>query len=330
MESARSYTSKTETVYKTNTVVQTVDVSKEGMPQTFREWVETQKEASMQKAVNHPITTVEEKKANESVKVQCLQYLIYWLFHGKDKDRLQNQMEQMASNYTNPNTQMQQITTTSTMSTYYMESEQTSFLAKGNVVTADGRNIEIHMEFSMTRRFEEYYEISSTKQFTNMMDPLVINLDSNVTTLSDQKFMFDIDSDGILDSISYLNKGSGYLALDKNGDGVINDGNELFGTKSGDGFYDLSRYDEDHNGWIDENDEIFSKLLVWSKDLDGNDVLYTLKELDIGAICLQKVETEFSLNSIKNNQTNGQIKSTGMFLYDNGTVGSMTQMDLAI
>ena len=80
--------------------------------------------------------------------------------------------------------------------------------------------------------------------------PLVINLDSNVTTLSDQKFMFDIDSDGILDSISYLNKGSGYLALDKNGDGVINDGNELFGTKSGDGFYDLSRYDEDHNGIV--------------------------------------------------------------------------------
>ncbi len=39
----------------------------------------------------------------------------------------------------------------------------------------------------------------------------------------------------------------------------INDGSELFGTSSGDGFKDLATYDEDENGWIDENDSIFSK-----------------------------------------------------------------------
>ena len=41
--------------------------------------------------------------------------------------------------------------------------------------------------------------------------------------------------------------GSGYLALDKNGDGTINDGSELFGTRNGDGFADLAQYDEDGN-----------------------------------------------------------------------------------
>ena len=78
--------------------------------------------------------------------------------------------------------------------------------------------------------------------------------------------MFDIDADGEEESISYLQGGSGYLALDKNGDGVINDGSELFGTKSGDGFADLAEYDADGNGWIDENDPIFDKLLIWAKD----------------------------------------------------------------
>ena len=62
--------------------------------------------------------------------------------------------------------------------------------------------------------------------------------------LSDQTFYFDLDADGKEEEISVLN-GSGYLALDKNGDGVINDGSELFGTKNGDGFADLARYDED-------------------------------------------------------------------------------------
>ena len=35
-------------------------------------------------------------------------------------------------------------------------------------------------------------------------------------------------------------------------------------------FKDLAEYDEDHNGWIDENDSIFSKLKVWTKDENGN------------------------------------------------------------
>ena len=53
-----------------------------------------------------------------------------------------------------------------------------------------------------------------------------------------------------------LGKGSGFLALDKDGNGKIDDGNELFGTKSSDGFGDLREYDSDGSGWIDENDEI--------------------------------------------------------------------------
>ena len=168
----------------------------------------------------------------------------------------------------------------------------------------------------MSREFEEYYETTAqTIKTVEMLDPLVINLDTDIASLSDQKFEFDIDGDGILDSISMLQGGSGYLALDKNGDGKINDGTELFGTSSGDGFKDLAMYDEDGNGWIDENDEIFSKLLIWSKDENGNDELYHLKDKGVGAICISKVSTNFSLNSLKTNQTNGQIRSTGVFLY---------------
>jgi hypothetical protein len=162
-----------------------------------------------------------------------------------------------------------------------------------------------------------------------MTDPLVINLDTVVTTLSDQKFEFDLDADGVKDSISMLGSGSGYLALDKNNDGVINDGTELFGTTSGDGFADLAKYDEDGNGWIDENDEIFDKLLIWAKDETGRDELYTLKQAGVGAICLQKAETGFSLNSLKDNQVNGAIRQTGIFLYENGMTGTMQQIDLA-
>ena len=125
-------------------------------------------------------------------------------------------------------------------------------------------------------------------------DPLMINLDTDIGSVSDQKFFFDLDADGKEDEISFAGKGSGFLALDRNGDGKINDGSELFGTKSGDGFKDLAAYDEDGNGWIDENDAIFSQLKIWTKDEDGKDKLISLKDADVGAIYLGNADTQFS------------------------------------
>lgn len=217
----------------------------------------------------------------------------------------------------------------------YAEQENTEFVTKGKVVTADGREIEFNLGLEMSRRFEEYYYKQNDiyaytpSQPSDLIDPLVINLDSNIANVSDQKFLFDIDADGVLDSISQLNSGSGYLALDQNGDGIINDGSELFGTKSGNGFADLAAYDEDGNGWIDENDAIWSKLLIWAKDEQGKDMLYHLKDKGVGAICLESVDTEFSLKSLKDNALNGKIRKTGMFLYENGMAGTVQHLDVA-
>ena len=162
----------------------------------------------------------------------------------------------------------------------------------------------------------------------NTCDPLVINFDGDTAELSDQKFFFDIDGDGVDDKISGLGSGSGYLALDKNGDGVINNGKELFGPESGNGFGDLAAYDDDGNGWIDENDAVWSKLKIWCKNPDGTDSLYTLADKGVGAICLQSVGTDFALNDAANN-TNGYIRRSGIFLYENGDVGTVQHLDLA-
>ena len=90
-----------------------------------------------------------------------------------------------------------------------------------------------------------------------------------------------------------MNPESGFLALDKNSDGIINDGSELFGTKTGNGFSELAEYDSDGNGWIDENDEVYDQLKVWVKDENGKDTLLSLKEANVGAICLGSSKTTF-------------------------------------
>lgn len=212
--------------------------------------------------------------------------------------------------------------------TFSMETEDTVFSTVGTVRTSDGREINFNVNVGMSREFQEYYRDDLELASFSLCDPLVINMDTDVAQLSDQTFYFDIDADGVLDEISNLGSGSGYLALDKNGDGTINDGSELFGTASGNGFADLAKYDEDGNGWIDENDAVWSKLKIWTKDENGNDVLYRLADKGVGAICLQNASTDFTLKGGAG-QTQGVIRNTGVFLYENGNVGTIQHVDVA-
>ena len=220
----------------------------------------------------------------------------------------------------------QKITVASANVTEY---ESTSFMTQGKVQTEDGRSIDFNVAFSMSRACSATINSMEVSNYI-LTDPLVINLDTDMTEISDQKFFFDIDSDGKEEEISELGKGSGFLALDKNGDGKVNDGNELFGTKSGDGFKDLAEHDQDGNGWIDENDDVFSKLKVWTKDKDGNDVLLNLKEADVGAIYLGNADTQYSFKDESLN-TNAVLRKTGVYLKESsGKVGTVSHVDLAV
>lgn len=227
---------------------------------------------------------------------------------------------------TGAGTTWQRITATSG---FVCEAESTTFASKGIVQTADGRNIDFNVEVSMSRSFMQQFDMLEAKDYIKT-DPLMINLDTDVGSVSDQKFFFDLDFDGKEEKISFAGKGSGFLALDKNGDGMINNGTELFGTASGDGFKDLAAYDEDGNGWIDENDSIFSKLKVWTKDNQGRDYLIDLRKADVGAIYLRNADTQFSLKNEKN-ELNAEIRKTGIYLKEStGAVGTLNHVDLVV
>lgn len=214
------------------------------------------------------------------------------------------------------------------LQTHY-ESEQTSFAAKGLIKTSDGKSISFNLSIMMNR---EYTEQSSTRirlGDAKTTDPLTLNFNGTATQLTNSKFSFDLDADGQLDQISFVGSGSGFLALDKNRDGVVNNGSELFGPATGNGFAELADYDQDHNHWIDENDAIYQNLSIWTKDATGKDNLSSLKQSGVGAIYLGNVSTPFELKNEKN-QLEGQIKSSGIYLNENGSVGSVQQIDLAV
>jgi hypothetical protein len=199
----------------------------------------------------------------------------------------------------------------------HSEFEQTSFAANGVIKTTDGKEIRFDLQLEMSRSYHEESDVSlrlgdATRQ---KKDPLVLNFAGTAAQLGDQRFKFDLDADGTAESINRLASGSGFLTLDRNHDGRINNGGELFGTRSGDGFADLATLDGDGNGWIDENDAAFAQLGVWTPDANGGGKVQSLKEANVGALSLARVATPYDLRD-GSNQTLGQIRSSGVFLQD--------------
>ena len=211
----------------------------------------------------------------------------------------------------------------------HYEKQKMSFEAQGIVRTADGREINFSLNLSMSREFASRTDISIRAGDAVKVDPLVINLDNSAPSLTEQKFSFDLDNDGASDQISFVTGGSGFLALDLNNDAVINNGSELFGPQSGNGFEELAKYDSDSNGWIDETDPVYDKLRIWTKDENGADKLLALGQAGVGAIYLGNADAMFSLKD-SSNQLQGEISKTGVYLRENGTAGTIQHIDLAV
>jgi hypothetical protein len=212
------------------------------------------------------------------------------------------------------------------------ESESTSFSAEGIVRTADGQEISFKLDLEMTRYYREETNVSLRAGDAVRKDPLVVNFAGAASQLSgeaNRRFNFDLNGDGKAENLPMFATGSGYLALDLNGNGRIDSGKELFGPQSGNGFAELALLDSDGNGWIDENDKDFKRLGVWTPAAEGSGELQSLTDLGIGALSLAHVATPFALRDADNNDL-GVVKSSGFYLTESGRAGTLQEVDLTV
>ena len=92
---------------------------------------------------------------------------------------------------------------------------------------------------------------------------------------------FDLDNNGFKEATGWVSGDDALLAIDKNNNGIIDNGSELFGNKSisdsaysyinsslNNGFETLKSYDSNNDGKIDSQDAEFDKLLLW-QDKNG-------------------------------------------------------------
>ena len=161
--------------------------------------------------------------------------------------------------------------------------------------------------------------------------PLILDLDGNgVETLSMASGVhFDHDGNGFAQLSGWVHPNDGLLVLDRNGNGQIDNGSELFGnytplnngTLALNGFDALAELDANGDGIIDANDVEFANLRVW-RDLNSNGILddgelFTLSELGIASLNLG-----YTTENITDGQGNLHLQ-IGSFTLTDGTTREM-------
>lgn len=164
-------------------------------------------------------------------------------------------------------------------------------------------------------------------------DPLIIDLGETGIELRslEHGVNFDLDNNGFAEKTTWIGTEDGFLALDRNGNGSIDNGGELFGdqvilkdgSKSESGFEALAELDDNGDGIIDNKDSAFANLRVWidanhNGKSDSNE-LKTLNETGIISISLEHSEV-----SIVDEETGARIaESASVTINKNGAVSTV-------
>ncbi|MDT3737254.1 MAG: hypothetical protein ROZ00_13585 [Denitratisoma sp.] len=147
--------------------------------------------------------------------------------------------------------------------------------------------------------------------------------------------LFDHDGDGVMSGTGWVSGDDGFLVLDRNANGTIDSGRELFGDStplaSGgnalDGFSALAQEDTNADGRVDSQDANWSTLRVW-RDLNQDGVsqsgeLFSLDSLGIAALNVAATEhTQTLPNGNQVADLGTYVKSDG----SSGTLGETSQM----
>jgi len=201
------------------------------------------------------------------------------------------------------------------------EQERVEFSAEGEVTTQDGKTIAARAAYA-----REYTEVQESEFYFQAgdppTDPLVVDHRPGGAVLTDSRTSFDLDGRGKLDSLPSVRDGA-YLAFDRNQDRVVNDGGELFGPRSGDGFADLRALDLDGNSWIDESDPAWSRLGLWS---GGSSAFTSLEESGIGAFYLGSAPTPFTERGASS--VLGYSRASSAYLFESGGISTYRQIDI--
>ena len=291
----------------------------------------TEQELSGAEAAQESITRLEKRFQKMISVLERMFGVKVQLYDGPDPHAQAASADRSAQPSSNGNPPSQQRRTDVAMREYHhvVESESSRVAIQGTLELNDGRTLDVDFRMDMERSREETFWGEMVISGGRQVDPLVVNLRGNVAQLTQQRMGFDLDGDGEEENVAFATGDSAFLAIDKNRNGSIDNGQELFGPKSGSGFADLAEHDSNGDGLIDALDDIWEELVLVQRDEAGNESLISLQDVGISAFVLERTRSPFSLFNDQGERT-GVVRETGLYVRDDGSVDSVQHVDLII
>lgn len=150
--------------------------------------------------------------------------------------------------------------------------------------------------FGVTKRHQEIVDLVAG----GISSPIVIDLhgDGIVTSyLEGSTIKFDLTNDGKSETVGWLSGEDGFLVMDHNLNGIVDNAGEMFGgANRGEGYAKLSTLDSNGDRLIDSSDENYQSLLIW-QDKNQNGItdageLTGLSELGVSELRLDYVSQD--------------------------------------
>jgi len=178
-------------------------------------------------------------------------------------------------------------------------------------------------DYGLNLRLDGTFDIFARTQ--NHISPLSFDLDGDgieTTYLYDTDVYFDIDGDGFAEKVGWIGPDDGQLALDVNGDGIINDITELFGDDIMPAYDKLRLLDSNGDGLITDQDDEYANLLVW-RDFDQDGFSDTGELFALTDSSIQIKEISLSETPELTYQNENYISGSSSFTRYDNTTGTM-------
>ncbi|MGH8488357.1 MAG: calcium-binding protein [Gammaproteobacteria bacterium] len=157
--------------------------------------------------------------------------------------------------------------------------------------------------------------------------PIILDLDGDgvETTNVEAGAYFDHDSNGFAERSAWVSRDDGLLVLDRDGNGTIDSGAELFGnetvladgSKASNGFEALRELDSNQDGKVDANDAAFANLKVW-KDADGDGYTAQGELVTLAEVGIESISVGYTNSTFVDAQGN-EHKQAGTYARNDGT-----------
>ncbi|MEA5621320.1 calcium-binding protein, partial [Cronbergia sp. UHCC 0137] len=175
---------------------------------------------------------------------------------------------------------------------------------------------------------------ASFNEAKTITSPIILDLDGNgVDTISKSAGVhFDLDGNKFAETTGWVGKNDGLLVLDRNSNGKIDNGSELFGnntilkngSKAAHGFAALTEFDINKDGKINASDTAYTQLRVW-KDSNSNGVVDTGELLTLTQAGVKSLNTGFTDQTITDAQGNQHLQ-VGNYTRNDGSTRAMNDV----